>query len=126
MNKAIIKEVKKKIKTINSLYRLQKAFGSVPHDWILKCLCIYKISPTHIQFLTASKDQWKTSLILNHAEGTLYSRQININSGIFQGDSLSLYSPLLQSFCSTILSSQQHQLRLYYKYTYYLSPILHG
>jgi len=30
MNKAIIKEVKKKIKTINSLYRLQKAFGSVP------------------------------------------------------------------------------------------------
>lgn len=55
--KAIIKEVTKIIKTINSLDRLQKAFGSVTHDWILKCLGIYKISSTHIQFLTARKDQ---------------------------------------------------------------------
>ena len=42
-------------------------------------------------------DQWKTTLISNHSEGTLYSRQISINSGIFQGDSL---SPLL--FCMAL------------------------
>ena len=37
---------------------------------------------------------WKTTLNLHHANGALTSRPININSGIFQGDSL---SPLL--FC---------------------------
>ena len=31
-----------------------KAFYSVPHDWILKCIDIYKMSPTFIKFLTAN------------------------------------------------------------------------
>ena len=87
---------------------------------------MYKLSPIIVQFLASSMDQWKTTLILNHSEGTLYSRQISINSGIFQGDSLSLSSPLLHGSCSTILTSQQHQLWLYYKYKYHQSSILYG
>ena len=121
---------KEKEKPINSLDRFsyKKTFDSVPHDWILKCLEMYKLSPIIVQFLTGGMEQWKTTPILNHSEGTLYSRQININSGIFQGDSLSLSSPVLHGCCSTkaILTSQQHQLLLYYKYMYHQSPILHG
>ncbi|XP_037775046.1 uncharacterized protein LOC119572129 [Penaeus monodon] len=69
---------------------------------ILKCLSIYKISPILIQFLTQNMRQWSTTLILNHIEGQLKSRPLNINSGIFQGDS---YSPLLFSVALAPLSS---------------------
>ena len=41
---------------------------------------------------------WKTTLLLKHATGTLTSRLIEIKSGIFQGDSLS--PPLL--FCLSL------------------------
>ena len=93
INKAIIEDAKKKKKNLSTAWiDYKKAFDSVPHDWILKCLEMYKLSPIIVQFLTSSMDQWKTTLILNHSEGTLYSRQISINSGIFQGDSLSLLS----------------------------------
>ena len=51
----------------------------------------------------------KTTLHPNHSNGTMKSRKININSGIFEGDSL---SPL--RFClalaplSTLLNSTKH------------------
>ena len=75
----------------------QKAFDSVPHDWILKCLELYKIDPKIINFLKFSMTHWETSLILNHMQGTMKSEYIRINRGIFQGDSL---SPLL--FCISL------------------------
>ena len=45
---------------------------------------------------------WKTTLVLRHATGTLTSRLIEIKSGIFQGDSL---SPLLFCLALTTLSN---------------------
>ena len=65
-------------------------------------------------------DQWKTTLILNHSERTLYSRQISINSGIFQGDSL---SPLLFSMALAPLSSLLNNTS--YGYTTNTSTINH-
>ena len=41
---------------------------------------------------------WNTNLFLNHTKGSMKSGKININCGIFQGDSL---SPLL--FCLLLL-----------------------
>jgi len=46
--------------------------------------------------------KWKATLTLKHTDGALQPRQININSGIFQGDSL---SPLLFCIALTPLSS---------------------
>ena len=107
INKVIIEEVKTRKKNLTTAWiDYKKAFDFVPHDWILKCLDIYKILPILIQFLTASMDQWKTTLLLNHADGTLHSRQVNINNGVFQDDSLSLSSPLLHGPYSTILSPE--------------------
>ena len=72
----------------------RKAFDSVPHAWILKCLELYRIDPKITKFLEYNMEQWKTTLILNHTNGTEQSEPIHIRRGIFQGDSL---SPLL--FC---------------------------
>lgn len=53
---------------------------------------IKEISPKMKDFIKASMTKPKTTLTLNHNKGTVSSREIKINSGIFQGDSL---SPLL-------------------------------
>ena len=76
----------------------RKAFDSVPHSWIEKCLETLKISPVLRNFLSHSMRMWKTALVLNTVENTLNAGDININSRIFQGDSL---SPIL--FCIILI-----------------------
>ena len=107
INKMILENCARSKRNLSSAWiDYKKAFDSVPHSWIIKCLEMFKINPTVVNFISASMKKWKTTLHLNHNNGSLKSRRININSGIFQGDSL---SPLL--FClalaplSTLLSN---------------------
>ena len=76
----------------------KKAFDNVPHSWIEKYLEMFKISSVLRNFLSHSMRVWKTTLVLNTVENTLNAGDININSGIYQGDSL---SPIL--FCVTLI-----------------------
>ena len=76
----------------------KKAFDSVPHSWIEKCLETFKISPVLRNFLSHSMRMWKTTLVLKTVENTLNAGDISINSGIFQGGYL---SPVL--FCVTLI-----------------------
>ena len=98
INKAILEEAKKKRKNLSTAWiDYKKAFDSIPHDWIIKCLKMYKIFPIAINFLKESMEKWKTSVILYRQEGKLKFRKFNLKRGIFQSDSL---SPLL--FCLTL------------------------
>ena len=81
----------------------KKAFDSVPHDWILKTLDLYKVSPIISNFLKGAMTGWKTRLFLSHNCGTIQSDYLNIKRGIFQGDSL---SPLLFCLAFVPLSSE--------------------
>ena len=95
INKAIIemtKSIKRNLTTAWIDYK--KAFDSVCHSWVLKCIEMFKISPIIREFMKSNMKKWMTTLYLNHEKGTLTSRKMNINNGIFQGDSL---SPIL--FC---------------------------
>ena len=76
----------------------EKAFDSVHCSCIEKFLEIFKTSPVLRNFLSHSMRLWKTTLVLNNGESTLNAGDININSGIFQGDSL---SPIL--FCVALI-----------------------
>ena len=76
----------------------KKAFDSVPHDWILRSLELFKISPKISHFLRESMKLWKTRLLLTHENGMITSDEVHIRRGIFQGDSL---SPLL--FCVSLI-----------------------
>ena len=75
----------------------KKAFDSVPHTWILRCLELYKINGKLIQFLSNQMTTWKTDMTLAHNNGEITIQDVRINRGIYQGDSL---SPLI--FCLTL------------------------
>jgi len=66
----------------------KKAYDSVPHSWILRCLELYKVHPKLCSFISNVMQYWKVSLYCTDQ----YYGEINILRGIYQGDSL---SPLL-------------------------------
>ena len=66
----------------------KKAFDSLPHSWIQKCLEMLGISGSIRQFLAQAMKSWNTELTVNGQQ----IGQVRIRRGIFQGDSL---SPLL-------------------------------
>ena len=94
----------------------KKAFDSIPHSWIEKCLEMYHISPIIRNFLSCSMKHWKTTLILNTCDDSINAGDINIKSGIFQGDAL---SPIL--FClalfplSSLLNESQSGYKIFDK-----------
>ena len=55
-----------------------------------------------IHFLQSCMSLWETNLHLSHSNGTLTSSDMQINCGIFQGDSL---APLL--FCLALIPLSQ-------------------
>ena len=66
INNAILENCKKRKKNLSTAWiDYKKAFDSVPHSWILKCLQMYKIHPGLITFIEESMSQWKTNMTLD-------------------------------------------------------------
>ena len=98
INKAILEDAKRRQRNLSMAWvDYQKAFDSVPHSWINRCLELYKVEEGLRTFLKDQMTKWKTSITLSHAHGDITIPDIKIQRGIFQGDSL---SPLL--FCLAI------------------------
>ena len=110
INKMILENCRKNKRNLSSVWiDYKKAFDRVPHSWIIKCLKMFKVNPTVVNFIIASMKKWKTTLHLNHNNGTMKSRKININTGIYQGDSLSsLLFYLALAPLSSLLNSTKH------------------
>ncbi|EEB19129.1 reverse transcriptase, putative [Pediculus humanus corporis] len=95
INKLIMASAKQKRKNLSMAWiDYQKAFDSVPHEWIIEALKIYKVDPNITAFCEKSMKNWCTQLEVQKYS----SRKIFIKRGIFQGDSL---SPLL--FCMSLI-----------------------
>ena len=78
INNAILKNCKAKKKNVSTTWiDYKKAFDSVPHSWILRCLQMYKIDPVLIEFIEQSMKQWKTNMTLVHKEGVLETTNQN-------------------------------------------------
>ena len=112
INNAILENCKKRKKNLSTAWTdYKKAFESVPHSWILKCLQMYKIHPVLIAFIEESMSQWKTDMTLVH-KGVLETGPIRIKRGIFQHDSL---SPLLFTMSLNPLSKELQMTRYGYQ-----------
>ena len=113
VNKMILEICHRKKRNLSTAWiDYKKAFDSVPHTWILESLETYNISPVIVNFLKQSMKNWKTTLHLNSLNQDLTSSKIDINCGIFQGDSL---SPLLFCLCLIPLSMELNRANLGYK-----------
>lgn len=54
INKTILEDCKKRRRNLNTAWiDYKKAFDSVPHTWIFKCLKLYNINEEIRSFLTA-------------------------------------------------------------------------
>jgi hypothetical protein len=103
LNKTILNDAKRHRKNLAVAWiDYKKAFDSLPHAWIVKCLELQKVNSLLIELLKHNMKNWKTSLTLNHNEGSIVVPDVKITSGIFQGDSL---SPLL--FCLALAPLSQ-------------------
>ena len=112
-NNAILENCKKRKKNLSTVWiDYKKAFDSVSHSWILKCLQMYKIHLVPITFIEESMSQWKTNMTLVHKEGVLETGPIIIKREIFQGDSL---SPLLFTMSHNPLTQELQQTRYGYQ-----------
>ena len=104
INNAILENCRKKQKNLSTAWiDYKKAFDSVPHSWIIKCMEMYKVHPMLTTFIKTTMNDWKTNMTLVHEKGTMETGPINIKRGIFQGDSL---SPLLFTMALNPLSRE--------------------
>ena len=85
----------------------KKAYGMVPHSWILEGLELVQVSDNILQFVKRSMANWQTEL--NSCGESL--AKVNIRRGTFQGDSL---SPLLFVICMIPLTHVLHKAKAGY------------
>ena len=98
INSCILEDCKRRSRNLSMAWvDYKKAYDSVPHSWIIRCLDIYKISPPIKEFLKSQMQKWTMNITLRHTNGEIYLPDVKVKRGIFQGDSL---SPLL--FCIAI------------------------
>ena len=102
----------------------RKVFDSVPLSWLLTVLEICKVSLTIINLLKITMSKWKTNLHLNYSERNILYENVEINSGIFQSDSLSsLLFCLVFAPLSYELNGKDKDIN---RRTENKSPVLHG
>lgn len=92
IDSVILKQAEKNKRSLYIAYiDYQKAFDSIPHSWLVETLQIYKINSYVIEFLKHIMQSWRTKIVIGHGEQQTKTSEIRVNTGIFQGDSLSAF-----------------------------------
>jgi hypothetical protein len=90
ISKAILQECKSRKKSLCMAWiDYQKAFDRVPHSWITKSLEITGINNKIISFTKKIMSHWRTRMRLHTENKLIETEDIEIQCGIFKGDSLS-------------------------------------
>ena len=66
---------------------LKKAFDSVSHPWLFRCLESHRVSVVLIDFIKNIVKTWEFSIEINTKNGKEKIETIKVNRGILQGDS---------------------------------------
>lgn len=86
LNKAIMEDAVTNQRNLAMVWiDYQKAYDSVPHQWLVKTLELLKVNGEIITFLNTAMQHYRTTLIYNQED----VGEVKIRRGIFQGDALS-------------------------------------
>ena len=98
IDRAVIKEVKSRNKNLAMAWiDYKKAYDMVPHPWIIECLDLLGVAENNKSLLVNNMETWKIMLCSGNSE----LGEVEIERGIFQGDSL---SPLVFILALILLS----------------------
>jgi len=104
ISKAIYEDCRRRNKNFGIVWTdYQKAFDSVPHNWVKKSIELVGVNSKIVRFCKLSMEKWNTRLILKTKQEVKQSQPIQIRREIFQGDSL---SPLLFCIALTPLTNE--------------------
>ena len=87
----------------------RKTYDFVPHSWFLECLDMLDTADNVRRFLEKSMKNWKLLLTSNGSDLC----EVDVNRGIFQGDSL---SPLIFVICMIPLSLLSRKAKASYEW----------
>ena len=113
LDKLISEDAKRKKRSVSLMWiDYKKAYDSVPHSWIIEAMKLYKIDDTTCKFIEMLMPEWRTKIHLPHKDGCITTDDINIERGIFQGDSL---SPLIFCICLIPITNILRRAKAGYK-----------
>jgi hypothetical protein len=113
ISKAISQECKRRKKNLCMAWiDYQKAFDRVLHSWIINSLELIGINNKIISFTKKIMSHWRTRMRVHIENKLIETEEIEIQRGIFQGDSL---SPLLFCICLIPLTEQLNRLNTGYE-----------
>ena len=91
INKVVTDEVLKGHRNLSMMWLdYKKAYGSVPHAWILESLRLAKIPENIIQAIEELISSWKTELNIPTVDGNVTIGDVIYEKGVLQGDYLSV------------------------------------
>ena len=115
LDKILSEDAKKKKRNLSMMWiDYKKAYDSIPHSWLTDAMKVYKIDEITIKFIQTLMPTWRTKIHLPHDDGCISTDDINIERGIFQGDSL---SPLLFCICLIPITNILKRAKVGYKTT---------
>lgn len=95
LNRGVLDDAHKNSKNLSMAWiDYQKAFDSIPHEWLIKTMNMYKIPAKLVETISKFMKKWKLQMTAYGESEAVTTDPIQVKCGIFQGDSL---SPLL--FC---------------------------
>ena len=118
INKMVLDEVRKYKRNLFMMwFDYQKAFDSIPHQWLFKSLKLVKVPTELIRSIENLSKSWSTKVELQTKEHVSVSNLIKYLTGILQGDCLSL---LLCSLRQSTLPPFKHTMRWLQHWTTHL------
>lgn len=91
IDSVVMKQIEVEQRNAHTAYiDYKKAFDSIPHSWLLAVLDLYKVHSSIRGFLAHVMSKWRTTIHLYTSSQEISTEYIEINRGIFQGDSLSM------------------------------------
>ena len=85
INNSILEDCKRRARNLSMAWvDYKKAYDSVPHSWIIRCLDMYKINPAIKEFLKSQMQKWTMNIKLKHTEGEIHMPDVKIKRGNFK------------------------------------------